>query len=102
MTQTPDQAHPTEPTEPSARADELRDLAGPVAGWDEETGRHAEPDAGAPADSPDARTDSSVDEVRAAGHGDEETADLEDQYGLRSMPANPNPTDQDPASNLNF
>lgn len=102
MTQTPDQAQPTEPTEPAARADELRDLAGPVAGWDEEKGRHAEPHTGAPADSPDARTDSSVDEVRAAGRGDDSTADLEDQYGLRSMPGNPNPTEQDPASHLNF
>ena len=62
-------------------------------------------DAGARAaevtDSPDALTDPDVDEVRADS-GDDVVGDLEDQYEMRSMPAQPNPTEDDPGSHLNF
>ncbi|MBX9244380.1 hypothetical protein ICW40_06115 [Actinotalea ferrariae] len=77
-------------TEAQTRADELRSLAGPV-----ESG--AESPSG---DAPDARTDPSIDEVREGGEGD--LGDDGDAYGLRSMPAQPNPTADDPASNLNM
>ena len=90
--------------DPATRASELRDLAGPVRG------RHAagDPDdgpeldaVGLPADSPDARTDPEVDEVRA-DLDDDAAGDLEDQYRLRSMGAQPNPTEGDPGSYLNM
>lgn len=52
-----------------------------------------------PRDEPDAVTDEAVDEVRAAEQ--EEPGGEADPYQLRSMPAEPNPTDDDPASYLN-
>ncbi|WP_182112994.1 MULTISPECIES: hypothetical protein [unclassified Actinotalea] len=73
-----------EPTASSAqeRADELRALAGPVN-----------------ADAPEARTDAAPDEVREPAQGD--VGAEADPYELRSMPAQPNPTEDDPASHLN-
>lgn len=50
-----------------------------------------------PPDEPDARTQPDVDEVRAEA---EETSEA-DPYQLRSMPAEPNGTDDDPASLMN-
>lgn len=51
-------------------------------------------------DSPDAVSDHEVDEVRGA---DDPAGDgvTEDSYALRSMPQEPNPTADDPASYLN-
>ena len=63
-----------------------------------------EPDETAPAppNPPDALTDPDVDEVRANDpqHGGE-TSNETDPYELRSMPAEPNGTEDDPGSYLN-
>ena len=76
------------------RADELRTLAGPV-----ESGAEApelSPDAvPLPDDTPEAGGD--VDEVRA----EENLGSEGDPYELRSMPVDPNPSADDPASYLN-
>lgn len=96
-------------TDAQVRADELRSLAGPVESGAEGTGQagqagHSEHTGGDAAearpDAPDARTDPAVDQVREGGEGD--LGDDADPYELRSMPAQPNPTADDPASNLNF
>ncbi len=79
------------PTSARERADELRSLAGPV-----ESGADSVPGA----DAPDATTDPAIDEVREGGDGD--LGDDADPYAGRSMPTEPNPTADDPASNLNF
>lgn len=106
--------------DPATRAAELRDLAGPVHGQSAATG---EPQRGTGAsasdqgrettaseskadrpvidDSPDARTNPDIDEIRTDS-GDDVAGDLEDQYQLRSMGAQPNPTEGDPGSSLNF
>lgn len=52
-----------------------------------------------PEDEPDAVTDPGVDEVRAEEV--EQDGAEEDPYQLRSMPAEPNPTEDDPGSYLN-
>ena len=75
------------------RAEELRSLAGPVNG-------EGTDDVVAPDDTPDARTAPALDEVREAEQGD--VGSEADPYELRSMPAQPNPTADDPASDLNF
>lgn len=54
----------------------------------------------APEDSPDPLADPAVDQARAAAD-DEVVGDEEDPYALRSMPAQPNPTEGDPGSFLN-
>jgi hypothetical protein len=109
------QDHTTPEDSPEQRAAELRELAGPVTGSGERTAGsgatpRAEPDtdtagtgadAPPPEDSPDARTNPDVDEARAT-QGDADVPEaVEDSYGLRSMPAEPNPTDDDPGSYLN-
>ena len=104
MSQTPyDEPDRTE--QPEARAAELRDLAGPTngdgappLGADAETHDDA---AGAPADSPDARTDPAIDEVRSS-ETDDVPDEVQDPYELRSMDAQPNPSADDPGSALNF
>jgi hypothetical protein len=82
--------------ENDARAAELRELAGPV---NPDLGRHGDDD-DLPAETPDARTQPEIDEVRA-----EETDDVPDEvtdpYELRSMPVQPNPSEDDPGSYLN-
>ena len=89
---------------PDARAAELRDLAGPTTG-DGATPLRAHPatddPAGVPADSPDARTDPAIDEVRSS-ETDVVPDEVQDPYELRSMDAQPNPTADDPGSSLNF
>lgn len=104
----------TQGSSPEQRADELRELAGPVSGWEGREGRDADgatPVAASPdpddtpalPDSPDALTDPDVDDVRAAEQGDENVpGSVEDPYELRSMPVEPNPTDDDPGSYLNI
>jgi hypothetical protein len=54
-----------------------------------------------PEDSPDPLGDPEVDEARAVAD-DDVAGDEEDPYQMRSMPAQPNPTADDPASDLNF
>lgn len=91
MTHAPhDPTHPM--TDAQERADELRTLAGPV-----ESGADAPHESGAdaPDDSPEPGED--VDEVR----GDPDLGSEADPYELRSMPVDPNPTADDPASFLN-
>lgn len=86
---TRDHDHPV--TDAQERADELRTLAGPV-----ESGADADGSGPVPDDSPEA--DADVDAVRA----DEiDPSSTEDSYELRSMPVEPNPTADDPASYLN-
>jgi hypothetical protein len=87
---------------PESRAAELRDLAGPTNG--DRTSAHdddAAADGPAPAHSPDAVSDPEVDQVRAEGD-DVVPDEVEDPYELRSMPAQPNPSDDDPGSYLNY
>ena len=103
MSQTPQTPYAAD--DPDARATELRELAGPVHGeggpeGDDPRDGDATP-GGTVTDSPDALTDPDVDEVRADSD-DGAVGDLEDQYELRSMPAQPNPTEDDPGSHLNF
>jgi hypothetical protein len=52
-----------------------------------------------PEDEPDALADTDVDDVRAEEV--EEDGAAEDPYQLRSMPAEPNPTEDDPGSYIN-
>lgn len=54
-----------------------------------------------PIDSPDALGDPDVDEVRGSEQGDDVVGDADDPYELRSMPTQPNPTEDDPGSYLN-
>ena len=101
----------TTPSSPEQRADELRSLAGPVSGRDGTTGAPADDsgstpvtpeDAPPPTDSPDALHDEDVDDVRHDEQGDENVPGaVEDPYELRSMPVEPNPSDDDPGSYLN-
>lgn len=53
-----------------------------------------------PDDSPDPLGDPEVDEARAAAD-DDVVGDEEDPYEMRSMPTQPNPTEDDPGSYLN-
>lgn len=59
-----------------------------------------EPDATTPpGDEPDATTDTDIDDIRA--EETDEAGDEADPYQLRSMPAEPHGTDDDPGSYLN-
>lgn len=102
MSHAPQDDYPV--SDAQSRADELRSLAGPVESGAERPGggADADPPDGTPleGDAPDARTDPAVDEVREGGEGD--LGDAADPYAGRSMPAEPNPTADDPASDLNF
>lgn len=103
----------TPQSSPEQRAEELRGLAGPVSGWDGRSERpggatavtgDASPDADGPVpvDEPDALTNPDLDDVRSDEQGDEDVpGSVEDPYELRSMPVEPNPTDDDPGSYLN-
>ncbi|WP_199425258.1 hypothetical protein [Actinotalea solisilvae] len=83
-----------------SRADELRSLAGPVESGAERPADDGPDGTPLEGDAPDARTDPAVDEGREGGEGD--LGDDADPYAGRSMPAEPNPTADDPASDLNF
>lgn len=54
-----------------------------------------------PPDSPDAVGDPAIDDVRGSNEGDDVVGDESEPYELRSMPTQPNPTDDDPGSYLN-
>lgn len=53
-----------------------------------------------PDDAPNPIENPEIDEARAAAD-DDVAGDEDDPYELRSMPAQPNPTEDDPASHLN-
>lgn len=63
-------------------------------------GAHRAEDAPVPDDSPDPLGDPEVDEARTVAD-DDVAGEEEDPYEMRSMPTQPNPTEDDPGSFLN-